>query len=86
MSGDLIFDPLWEAVARLERIGVFFVLAVCCDRASTNRKLWKLYSEKNELLYKISGFLNPLGVAMIMASYVYLKENKGTQGFSILLT
>jgi len=52
MSGDLIFDPVWEAVARLERIG-FFVLALCCDGASTNRKLWRLHSKDNELPYRI---------------------------------
>ena len=52
MSGDLIFDPVWEAVARLERIG-FFVLALCCDGASSNRKLWKLHSKSNELIYRV---------------------------------
>jgi len=26
MSGDLIFDPIWEAVARLERMGFFYWL------------------------------------------------------------
>jgi len=52
MSGDLMFDPVWEAVSRLERIG-FFVLGLCCDGASSNRKLWKLHSVSNELLYKI---------------------------------
>ena len=31
MSGDLIFDPIWEAIARLERIG-FFVLALCFNK------------------------------------------------------
>ena len=52
MTGDLIFDPIWEAVARLERIG-FFVLALCCDGASSNRRLWKLHSESKELVYRI---------------------------------
>jgi len=28
-------------------------MAVCCDGTSSNRKLWKLHSKKNELLYKI---------------------------------
>ena len=52
MSGDLIFDPIWEAVARLERIG-FFVLGLCCDGASANRKLWKLHNDSNELMYRV---------------------------------
>jgi len=52
MTGDLISDPVWETVARLERIR-FFVLALCSDGASSNRKLWKLHSKDNELLYKV---------------------------------
>ena len=52
VAGDLVFDPIWEAVARLERIG-FCVLALCCDGASSNRKLWKLHSKGNKLLHKI---------------------------------
>ena len=51
-SGDLIFDPVWEAVARLEQMG-FFVLGLCRDGVSSNQKLWKLHSWSNELLYKI---------------------------------
>lgn len=49
MTGDLIFDPIWEAIARLERIG-FFVLALCCDGASSNCRLWKIHSESKELV------------------------------------
>ena len=52
LSGDLMFDPIWEAVERLERIG-FFVLGLCCDGASANRKLWKLHSESKELVYRV---------------------------------
>ena len=52
MTGDLIFDPMWEAIARLERIG-FFVLALCCDGASSNRRLWKLHSDSKELVYRV---------------------------------
>ena len=52
MTGDLMFDPIWEAVARLERIG-FFVMALCCDGASPNRRLWKLHSNGKELVYRV---------------------------------
>ena len=52
LSGDLMFDPFWEAIARLERQG-FNVLAVTCDGASTNRRLWKLHADGNEMIYKI---------------------------------
>ena len=53
ITGELMFDPMWEAVARLERIG-FFVLALCCDGASPNRRLWKLHSSKSkEPVYRV---------------------------------
>ena len=52
LTGDLMVDPMWEAIARLERIG-FAVLALCCDGASPNRRLWKLHSDSNELVYRI---------------------------------
>ena len=43
LSGDLMFDLVWEAVSRLERMG-FRVLGITCDGASPNRRLWKLHS------------------------------------------
>ena len=52
LAGDLIFDPISEAVGRLERIG-FFVLASCCDGASCNHKLWKLHDQSKKLLYRV---------------------------------
>ena len=51
-EGSLIFDPMWEAIVRLEKIG-FFVLAICCDGASLNRRLWKLHSESKEPVYRV---------------------------------
>ena len=50
MSGDLLFDPVWEAVSRLERLG-FRVLGLTCDGASSNRRLWKLHSSTNEMIH-----------------------------------
>ena len=47
-----MFDPMWEAVARLEKLG-FCVLGLSCDGASPNRRLWKLHSSNNELVYKV---------------------------------
>ena len=55
ISGALMFDPVWEAISRLERLG-FYVLGVTCDGASPNRRLWKLHSgvsEQDELMYKV---------------------------------
>ena len=52
LSADLIFDPVWEAISRLERLG-FKVLALTCDGASANRRLWKLHSQGNEATYKV---------------------------------
>jgi len=52
LSGDLMFDPVWEAISRLERLG-FRVLGVTCDGASPNRRLWKLHSAKDEMIHKV---------------------------------
>ena len=57
LSGDLLVDPVWEAISRLERQGIR-VLALTCDGASANRRLWKLYSKgrgtsEKGVLYKV---------------------------------
>ena len=55
LKGDLLFDPVWETIARLEGLG-FCVLALSCDGASPNRRLWSLHKENdktNEILYKV---------------------------------
>ena len=36
LSDDLLVDPVWEAISRLQRQG-FRVMALICDGASTNR-------------------------------------------------
>ena len=52
LTGELLVDPLWEAVARLERQDVR-VLALTCDGASPNRRLWKIHSNKDTtIMYK----------------------------------
>ena len=60
LSGDLMFDLVWEAVSRLERMG-FRVLGVTCDGASPNRRLWKLHSQKDEMIYKVPNIFAPEG-------------------------
>ena len=40
ISGELLFDPLWQAI---ERIGLK-VLAVTADGASPNRRLFKIHN------------------------------------------
>jgi len=52
VSGSQMFDPMWEAVSRLERLG-FCVLGFSCDGASPNRRLWKLHNTHDELIYKV---------------------------------
>ena len=52
LTGDLLVEPVREAVSRLERMG-FQVMALTCDGASTNRRFWQLHSEKNEAVYKV---------------------------------
>ena len=53
LSSDEMFDPLWEAVARLERLG-FKVMGLCCDglHVAANRRLFALHSEERNA-YKI---------------------------------
>ena len=43
ISGDLLFDPLWQAIERIERCGLK-VLAVTADGASPNRRLFKIHN------------------------------------------
>ena len=49
LGGDLLFD---QAISRLERLG-FRVLALMCDGALPNRRLWKLHSDKDEAIYRV---------------------------------
>ena len=58
LSGDLLVDPVWEAISRLERQGIR-VMALVCDGASTNRKLWKLHSTEKGLVYKVPNIFAP---------------------------
>ena len=43
ISGDLLFDPRWQAVERIERCGLK-VLGVTADGASPNRRLFKIHN------------------------------------------
>ena len=59
ITGDLLFDPFWETVYRLERLGLQ-VLAATADGASTNRRLIKIHKlrrKRGEITYKV---LNPM--------------------------
>lgn len=51
--GDLLFQPFWEAVQRLERCG-FKVMATTFDGASVNRRLVKIHGlGSHDLVYKV---------------------------------
>ena len=51
-----MFDPMWEAVYRLENLGLR-VLAVCCDGLAANCRLFSLHqSGSTTPIYKV---LNP---------------------------
>ncbi len=54
LTGDLLFDPFWETVERLERYGLR-VLAVTADGGSPNRRLFKIHSPapNSEIMYKV---------------------------------
>ena len=51
-----MFDPLWEAVFRLENLGLK-VLAVCCDGLAANRRLFSLHKPGSTT--PINKVLNP---------------------------
>ena len=42
LSGDQIYEPLWDAVGRLECCG-FRVMALVCDGLAANRRLFRLH-------------------------------------------
>ena len=52
LTGDLLVDPVWEAISRLERMG-FQVMVLTCDGASTNRRFWQLHSAESGIVYKV---------------------------------
>ena len=58
MTGDLLMDPVWEAISRLERQGIR-VLALTCDGASVNRRLWKLLGNSGENIHKVDNIFAP---------------------------
>jgi hypothetical protein len=45
LCGDLIYDPFWEAVGRLERCG-FYVLSLTCDGLAANRRFFSLHDPR----------------------------------------
>ena len=58
LSADLIFTLVWEAIQKLEAAD-FKVVAINCDRASTNRKFFQMHftptsvtSEDSRIVYK----------------------------------
>ena len=52
LSGELLMDPVWETISRLERQGIC-VMALTCDGASSNRRLEKLHTKGKGLVYKV---------------------------------
>eukprot|EP00731_Ephydatia_muelleri_P018851 Em0011g891a len=50
--GDQLIDPIWSAVARLERCG-FNVLGITADGASSNRRFFKIHEKQSHLDTKI---------------------------------
>ena len=55
LSGESMFDPVWEAVSRLELCG-FKVLALTCDGLAANQRLFRLHNPDagaNEVVHKV---------------------------------
>ncbi|KAL5481247.1 hypothetical protein EMCRGX_G021377 [Ephydatia muelleri] len=55
LNGDMIFDPIWEAVSRLEQCG-FKVLTITADGTSSHRSLFKIHGVSGSSGYRT---LNP---------------------------
>ena len=53
LSGDQMYEPLWNAVGRLERCG-FRVLALVCDGLAANRRLFRLHNPMATEVYKVA--------------------------------
>ena len=52
LCGDQLYQPFWEAVSRLERIGLK-VLGLSCNGLSTNRRFFKLHTVNSDLVHKV---------------------------------
>ena len=50
-TGDLLFDPIWESVLRLEWCG-FHVLAITADGAAPNRRFFRIHDPKAHFINK----------------------------------
>lgn len=53
---ELLMDPVWEPISRLERQ----ILALTCHGASTNRHMWKMHSEEEGIVHKVTTRDSPL--------------------------
>lgn len=51
-GGELLVDPVWKVISQLERQAIH-ILALTCDGASTNRRLWKIHSKNEGMIYKV---------------------------------
>ncbi len=52
VSGDLLFNPFWKAVERVERCRLK-VVAATADGSSVNRKLFKLHGDGKHMVHKV---------------------------------
>ena len=55
LSGDEMYDPLWEAVGRLELCG-FNVMGLTCDGLAANRRFFRLHdpaAKASSMIYKV---------------------------------
>ena len=71
VSGDLLYDPFWEAVCRLERCG-FKVVAATADGASSNRRLIKLLCDGLQNYKVINPYASPEGRELFFSDVPHL--------------
>jgi len=68
LSGKLMYDPVWEAVDRLELCS-FKVLVLVCDGLAANRKLFRLHNLILILALMIFCIKYLIPTVMIVESY-----------------
>jgi len=68
-----MFDPMWKAVPRLERLG-FCAPGLSCEGA-LNHRLWKLHNSKNQLVYKVPNLQKMAGnFILYQTHHIYLRQ------------
>ena len=70
-KGDLFIDPVWEAVMRLEYLGLK-VLFITADGATSNRCFFKLHNSSSPLVHRTENPYDPDVAQSAVIVYFFL--------------